>query len=441
MFATQRGLDVHITKTKGRSCELLVRMAKRKKEIAERNLRNSQLSRVKFKSLGSMGRVPIQRRKSGKRLTKENKEDIIKNYNYFRGDNNSKGMAVKKTADAFGSSPTTVRKVLKEIMIKGKFTEGKSPRNSKSTWESLTIPQRDLIRKKVHDEISKCRNKEEGAIYPTNESLHKVIQTIPGLPKWSKTTTSKILRHLGFAWLKDHQVNSGLLSEDPYTNIRRGEVCKKLLQLEEEGAYIGFLDESFINLNYRPKKIIQDTTIHTNAQAVAQDVTPGINRKPGKGERLLLIGVGSVEGWLKNDVIKRKKGSSNYKDDMNGEKFEEFVEDAFIRMNEQYPDRKKALVVDNASYHTKLSEEVPTMEWKKERLKQFCFDNVVPVPPKYSARAKNGHLVKKDFYEAARKHVDAKGEKYRLEALAKKYNVEIVRLPPYHPELNPIELI
>ena len=113
MLATQRGLDVHITKTKGRSCELLVRMAKRKKEIAERNLRNSQLSRVKFKSLGSMGRVPIQRRKSGKRLTKENKEDIIKNYNYFRGDNNSKGMAVKKTADAFGCSPTTVRKVLK----------------------------------------------------------------------------------------------------------------------------------------------------------------------------------------------------------------------------------------------------------------------------------------------------------------------------------------
>ena len=86
MFATQRGLDVHITKTKGRSCELLVRMAKKKKEIAERNLRNSKLSQVKFKSLGSIGRVPVQRRKSGKRLTKENKEDIIKNYNYSRGD-------------------------------------------------------------------------------------------------------------------------------------------------------------------------------------------------------------------------------------------------------------------------------------------------------------------------------------------------------------------
>ena len=47
---------------------------------------------------------------------------------------------------------------------------------------------------------------------------------------------------------------------------------------------------------------------------------------------------------------------------------------------------------------------------EKSWLKQFCFDNVVPVPPKYSARAKNGHLVKKDFYEAARKHVDAKGK-------------------------------
>ena len=94
-------------------------------------------------------------------------------------------------------------------MINGRFSENAETRNTKSTWEKLTIPQRDAIRKKVHDEITKCRNKEEGAIYPTNESLHKVIQTIPGLPKWSKTTTSKILRHLGFAWLKDHQVNSG----------------------------------------------------------------------------------------------------------------------------------------------------------------------------------------------------------------------------------------
>ena len=31
--------------------------------------------------------------------------------------------------------------------------------------------------------------------------------------------------------------------------------------------------------------------------------------------------------------------------------------------------------------------------------------------------------------------------KYKIDKLAKEYGYEILRLPPYHPDLNPIELI
>ena len=43
-----------------------------------------------------------------------------------------------------------------------------------------------------------CNNHEEGAEFPTTESIHKKIQEIPGMPKWSKTTTFRILTALGF---------------------------------------------------------------------------------------------------------------------------------------------------------------------------------------------------------------------------------------------------
>ena len=40
-------------------------------------------------------------------------------------------------------------------------------------------------------------------------------------------------------------------------------------------------------------------------QAKDKGLTPGLRRVSGKGERLILIGVGGKDGWLKYDVIMR----------------------------------------------------------------------------------------------------------------------------------------
>jgi hypothetical protein len=126
---------------------------------------------------------------------------------------------------------------------------------------------------------------------------------------------------------------------------------------------------------------------------------------------------------------------------MDGDKFNAFVTDAFIKAKQQYPDRKLALVVDNASYHTKLCDDMPRSDWSLDQYKNFCYEKSLPVPPHYSKKAHLGHLVKQDFVEAAKKYVDASPEKYQLERLCILYDILLVRLPPYHPELNPIEQI
>ena len=47
-----------------------------------------------------------------------------------------------------------------------------------------------------------------------------------------------------FRWLANHQIDVGLLSENGFTVERRKTVCKELLELEAQGYYVAYLDES-----------------------------------------------------------------------------------------------------------------------------------------------------------------------------------------------------
>ena len=46
--------------------------------------------------------------------------------------------------------------------------------------------------------------------------------------------------------------------------------------------------------------------------------------------------------------------------------------------------------------------------------------------------------VKSDYQRAAKQFVDASGMKYKADSIIESYGILPVRLPPYHPELNPI---
>ena len=54
-------------------------------------------------------------------------------------------------------------------------------------------------------------------------------------------------------------------------------------------------------------------------QAQERDLSLGIKRKSGKGERCIVIGIGGPNGFVDYEVIKRSRRTGNkmeYKDDM-----------------------------------------------------------------------------------------------------------------------------
>ena len=71
-------------------------------------------------------------------------------------------------------------------------------------------------------------------------------------------------------------------------------------------------------------------------------------------------------------------------------------------------------------------------------MKEFCEKKGITVIARHGKRAWFGDLVKKDYEEAIKHYLDGTDIKYQAEEIMKKYGVECLRLPPYHPELTAI---
>ena len=145
----------------------------------------------------------------------------------------------------------------------------------------------------------------KGTQYPTVASIHLAFMAHPDIPKWSTMTTHKVLKLLGFKVLQNRDIHYGLIIENEWTTEGRKRFCQKIKELIADGYYLLFIDESYVNVHHSRKRRWHDTTIHTAKEAKDKDLTCGILKPPGRGERLIIIGAGGRDGWEECDVIER----------------------------------------------------------------------------------------------------------------------------------------
>ncbi|XP_053990425.1 uncharacterized protein LOC128882722 [Hylaeus volcanicus] len=87
------------------------------------------------------------------------------------------------------------------------------------------------------------------------------------------------------------------------------------------------------------------------------------------------------------------------------------------------------IVMDNASYHSIKMEKYPNMTWRKNDMITWLASKGEKVEP---------YFVKAQLLELVKKY--KKEQNYVIDEYAKQHGHEVLRLPPYHCELNPIEL-
>ncbi|KAF2889907.1 hypothetical protein ILUMI_16266 [Ignelater luminosus] len=146
----------------------------------------------------------------------------------------------------------------------------------------------------------------------------------------------------------------------------------------------------------------------------------------GKGKRLIICHIGSEDGFVPDALwVFESKKSGDYHEEMVGESFENWFSNILPRLEEN-----SVIVLDNAPYHSRKMEKILTSGWKKSdiqdwlRSKQIKFDD---------------RLLKVELLAIVNEQKNY--NKYNIDEMAKSQNKIVLRLPPYHCELNPLELI
>lgn len=137
--------------------------------------------------------------------------------------------------------------------------------------------------------------------------------------------------------------------------------------------------------------------------------------------------IGSHKGFVDGGLLifESNKNSADYHDEMNGDNFHKWFESILPRL-----DPNSIIVMDNAPYHSVRTERIPTSSSKKEDILSWLISkNVVIDRPMF-----------KPQLLAKVKEIKGQYISYVVDNMAKDARHNVLRLPPYHCELNPIEL-
>lgn len=211
--------------------------------------------------------------------------------------------------------------------------------------------------------------------------------------------------------------------------MARRNYLRSIQKFRSEGKNIYYLDETWANSGHHKNCVWQDTSITSAHQALKQGLTVGLKAPSGKGKRLIITHAGSENGFVSGaeDVFIGKKGTGDYHEEMDGDRFEHWF------VNKLLPNIKpnSVIVMDNASYHSVKVEKIPTKSTRKAVIQGWLTDKDIP----WSSDMIISELML--LVNSARHIYDV----YRIDSIAEKAGHAVLRLPPYHCELNPIELV
>lgn len=351
----------------------------------------------------------------GKPFTPEEKKFMVLLKQYFdrnQPQSGPKDSSAQMTADALGIGLATVNRVMASYQ-KDPNSLDAPPKMKGSPEYVISNSYQELVR-------SYIRKANAEGKYITIETITKFLQEqSPDSEEFHDRTLSRTLDRWGFDFGKGTRTQH-LKEKDHVVAARRRYLRKMMQNRLPNGETIRsevYLDESYVNKN------------HSNDWIwYSREDGPFVQKPTGKGERFIIINAITRNGWVPNAkvVFKSTKKTGDYHGQMNGELFDKwFVEQLIpnIPIN-------SIIVMDNASYHNILSAtSAPTQICSKKRIIEWLERNRFPCNP---------DCLKVELVETLCKY--APEPTYAIDEIANQAGHEIYRTPPYHPELQPIEI-
>lgn len=352
----------------------------------------------------------------GKHLSPEEKKLMVRLKQYFdrnRLEFGAKDSSAQMVADAFGVGLATVNRTL--------ATYNKDPKGNNSSTHIRGRPSYALDASLQEIIRSYIRSANLAGDYITLETICDFLKDTPSDELCHKTTLARTLDRWGFEFGKG--IRTQHLKEKDYIIAARQRYLRKMRKnrlSQTDGTTIRpevYLDESYVNKNHS-----NDFTWYSTEDG------PFIQKPTGNGERLVLVNAITKDGWVPGAklVFKSSRKTGDYHGQMNWDLFSKWFSEKLIP---NIP-ANSLIVMDNAPYHSILSENsAPTSGCSKARIQHWLELNGV---------ASSADCLKAELVEILIKMAPA--STFAIDELAQKYGHEVVRTPPYHPELQPIEI-
>ncbi|KAK0417964.1 hypothetical protein QR680_013301 [Steinernema hermaphroditum] len=247
-----------------------------------------------------------------------------------------------------------------------------------------------------------------------------------------RTTVLGILHGLGYGYKKiDNRV---CLYDDPRIVSARKMYIERIDALRRQGYSFYYVDETWC---FKGMKHRRDWCSNLSPhEKKAAGLCSGPNTPANRGKRIIVLDAiglnGFVQGALR--IYSGKHEDGDYHKEMNSEVFESYMQDLLRILKEQEPLAKICIIFDNASYHSRSQEQLPTTQWRKPAIVQFLNLHEIPYDPA---------ALRLELLQTAKDWVAQREDQVRrrrVDEMCANEGVVLLRLPPYHAQLNPIEL-
>ncbi|CAH2089437.1 unnamed protein product [Euphydryas editha] len=220
---------------------------------------------------------------------------------------------------------------------------------------------------------------------------------------------------LGFKW-KATMNNRKVFIETSAIRLLRINYLQKLRQYRQQNRPIVYADESYIHAT------------HSTPKGWTDGSTEGLKKPISKGQRVVLVHAGSEMGFVPNALLTFKSGmkSGDYHDDMNFDNYEKWIRtDLLPNLSPN-----SIIVLDNASYHNKEYNLAPNANTRKADMQDWLSEKAITFTT---------DMLKPQLYQVIKNNKD-RFKTFSIDKIFKEHGHDVLRLPPYHPDLNPIEM-
>ena len=231
----------------------------------------------------------------------------------------------------------------------------------------------------------------------------------------SRSFLRKQVRKIGFRWRRCQNKRKLLIEKYNIVDLRCA-YLRRIKAYREQGLNLVYIDETWID------------TSNTVKYCWQSDKEPGVYQSISKGERLVIVHAGGKKGFVPNalEVWNAKSNKGDYHNEMNGEMFLKWYTEKLLANLQE----KSVIIMDNASYHSMQSEKNPTSSSRKADIQNWLRSHNIEF---------DNDMLRPQLLALAKAHKPP--PKYVIDTLTRENGHEVLRLPPYHPDLNPIELI